>query len=118
GRRSSEGETTAMRAGGVPSRIVVPPVLLFALAGTVIAGCASLWVTPLSIRTSRNVANRLLAAQVTADIQPRVFDEQFPNMVLYIGDVKPGGSLAVWHHVFMADIAPPGERVTGTRAES
>ena len=117
GRMSSDGEITAMRAGGVPSRTVVPPVMVFALLGSLVAGCASLWVTPLAIRSSLRVANRLLAAQVTADVQARVFDEQFPNMVLYIGDVQPGGTLAVWRHVFMADITPAEQRSSGTRAQ-
>src|SRR5713101_1745671 len=36
GRMSTDGEVTAMRAAGVSSRAVIPPVLTFALLATVI----------------------------------------------------------------------------------
>src|SRR6267142_1142706 len=41
GRMSSDGEITAMRAAGVPSRKVIPPVMIFALLMTMLAGAAS-----------------------------------------------------------------------------
>src|SRR5579862_1136632 len=85
GRMSTDGETTAMRAGGVSSRVVIPPVLTFALLATLVTGVASLWLTPRAIRQSVNILNRLMAEQLSADIQPRVFDEQFPNTILYVG---------------------------------
>jgi len=114
GRMSTDGEITAMRAGGVSSRAVVPPVLTFALLATVVTGLASLWLTPLAIRQSVNILNRLMAEQLSADIQPRVFDEQFPNTILYVGDVKPG-TVAVWRNVFLADLTPPEQRTIGLR---
>src|SRR5258708_11667745 len=46
GRMSSDGEITAMRAAGVPSRKVIAPVMTFALLMTILAGAASLWWTP------------------------------------------------------------------------
>ena len=46
GRLASDGEVTAMRAAGVASRIVILPVLLFALLATALAGAAALWLTP------------------------------------------------------------------------
>src|SRR6266542_3243483 len=50
GRLSSDGEITAMRAAGVPSRRVMYPVLTFAALAMVAAGYASLRLTPLSLR--------------------------------------------------------------------
>src|SRR5579871_12837 len=40
-RMSSDGEITAMRAAGVPSRKVIAPVLCFAMIGMALAGTAS-----------------------------------------------------------------------------
>jgi LPS export ABC transporter permease LptG/LPS export ABC transporter permease LptF len=114
GRMSTDGEITAMRAGGVSSRVVIPPVLTFALLATLVTGVASLWLTPRAIRQSVNILNRLMAEQLSADIQPRVFDEQFPNTILYVGDVKPG-PVAVWRNVFLADLTPPEQRTIGFR---
>ena len=109
GRMASDGEITAMRAGGVSSRTVTPPVLVFCLLASALAGMASLWLTPLAIRSSLKIMNRVAAEQLTAEVQPRVFEESFPKTVLYVSDVKPGKP-TVWSHVFMADLTPPEER--------
>ena len=37
-----------------------------------------------------------IASELTADVQPRVFEEQFPNKVLYVGDVIVRPSFARW----------------------
>jgi len=114
GRLSTDGEITAMRAAGVSSRAVIPPVLTFALLATIVTAAASLWLTPRAIRQSVAILNKLEAEQLTADIQPRVFEEQFPNTILYVGDVRPG-PVAVWKNVFLADLTPPEERSIGMR---
>jgi len=117
GRLSTDGEITAMRAAGVPSRAVIPPVLTFALLATIVTGAASLWLTPRAIRQSVAILNKLAAEQLTADIQPRVFEEQFPNQILYVGDVRPG-PVAVWKNMFLADLTPPEERSIGMRNQA
>ena len=99
----------AMRAAGVSSRKVIAPVLLFAVIGTALAGLASLRLTPYCIRKSTQILRELDKTQLSADIQPRLFDENFPNTILYVGDVRPG-SPAVWNTVFIADVTPPEER--------
>jgi len=114
GRLATDGEITAMRAAGVPSRAVIPPVLLFALIATILTGFASLWVTPRAVRQTIALVDRLGAEELTADIQPRVFDEQFPNTILYVGDVK-SGPVTVWRNVFLADLTPPEQRTIGLR---
>ena len=83
-RMSTDGEITAMRAAGVPSRRVVPPILTFGFLAMLVAAAASLWLTPWSIRERYRVQNQLIASQLTADVQPRVFAEQFPNSILYV----------------------------------
>ncbi len=113
-RMSSDGEIIAMRAGGLSTRRLLYPVLAFALLAMLATSAATLWLTPLSIRETYRLLNQLLAEQITADIQPRVFEESFPNTVLYVGDVIPG-PVARWRNVFLADLRPPGERGEGGR---
>ncbi len=83
-RMSADGEITAMRAAGIPSSAVVKPVLLFSFLALAITAMASLWISPLCLRKQGEIAKRIAAAQLTADIEARVFDEQFPNTVLYV----------------------------------
>ena len=108
-RMSSDGEITAMRAAGVPSRKVIAPVLTFATIATLVTATASLWLTPLATWKTYKELNKLVAAELTAEVQPRVFEEQFPNRILYVGDVIPG-ALTRWRNVFIADLTPPEEQ--------
>src|SRR5271169_3413977 len=112
-RMSTDGEVTAMRAAGVPSRRVVPPILAFGILAMLVAASASLWLTPWSIRERYRVQNQLIASQLTADVQPRVFAEQFPNSILYVTDVLPG-TTSHWKRIFLADVTPPEGRAPGT----
>ncbi|HTS28451.1 MAG TPA: LptF/LptG family permease [Bryobacteraceae bacterium] len=112
GRMAADGEIIAMRAAGVSSRKVILPVLLFATLGTALAGFASLRLTPLALRTSTDIINDLAKAQLSADIQPRVFDEDFPNKILYVDDVRIGNT-TVWGGVFIVDVTPPEQRTNG-----
>jgi LPS export ABC transporter permease LptG len=111
---SSDGEIIAMRASGVPSRRVMRPVAAFGLFSTAITAFCSLWLTPWSNSEIASVINRMGTAQLTAEVQPRVFEESFPNMVLYVGDVIPGQP-ARWRPVFIADLTPPNKEKDGSR---
>ena len=73
-----------------------------------ITGAMSMWLTPLSIRETYKLLNKLIAAQLTAEIQPRVFAEQFPDTILYVGEVVPG-PVVRWRNVFLADISSAGQ---------
>ena len=109
---SSDNEMVAMRSGGISSRIVAPPVVVFAtLALSASAACA-LWLNPLAIRAEVKLLNTSGAAQITADVQPHVFQEQFSNdnTVLFVDDVASSVGAPLWKGVFIADITPPAER--------
>src|SRR3984957_17385296 len=118
GRLSSNNEMIAMRSAGVSSRIVVPPVLTFALAAMLVPGAFAVWLNPLAIRAEFKILNAVAAAQLTADVEPRVFEDKFTNdnTVLYVDDVRSeNGPVAVWRGVFIADLTPPEERKTGVK---
>jgi len=108
-RMSSDGEITAMRAAGVPSRKVIAPVLTFAALATLVTAAATLWLTPYSTWRTYKILNQLVAAELTAEVQPRVFEENFPNRIIYVSEVIPG-ALTHWRNVFIADLTPPDEQ--------
>jgi LPS export ABC transporter permease LptG/LPS export ABC transporter permease LptF len=111
-RMSGDAEITAMRAAGISSRRVLAPVLTLSSFALVLTAAASLWLTPWSIRQRYSVINQLAAAQLTAEIQPRVFEERFPNRILYVGNVIAGQAVR-WRNVFLADITPVDKRPAG-----
>jgi LPS export ABC transporter permease LptF/LPS export ABC transporter permease LptG len=116
-RMSSDGEIIALRAAGVSTRRLMAPVLVFALMGTAVTAACSLWISPWAMRETIRVLNQIAADQMTAEIQPRVFAEQFPNKTLYVGDVISGPVIR-WRNLFIADMTPPGQRKRGTQEAS
>jgi LPS export ABC transporter permease LptF/LPS export ABC transporter permease LptG len=108
-RMSSDGEIVAMRAAGVPSRKVIPPVLLFATFAMLVTFTASLWLTPYATWKTYKVLNQLSAAELTSEVQSQVFNEDFPNRILYISDVTAGAPNR-WRNVFIADTTPTEEQ--------
>jgi LPS export ABC transporter permease LptG/LPS export ABC transporter permease LptF len=104
-RMSNDGEIIALRAAGVPSRRVERPVAAFAILASLFTGYCTLSLTPWCQAKLTKIANRIAASQLTSDIQPRVFDETFPNTILYVSDVLPGQPVH-WRGVFMADTTP------------
>jgi LPS export ABC transporter permease LptG/LPS export ABC transporter permease LptF len=107
-RMSADGEIIAMRAAGVPGATVSRPVLLFSFLGLVVTALATLWITPLTLKLTSDMAKALAAAQLTTEIQPRIFEEQFPNTVLYVDEVVTGIQV-VWHRLLIADVTSPDE---------
>jgi LPS export ABC transporter permease LptG/LPS export ABC transporter permease LptF len=113
-RMSGDSEITALRAAGVPGRVVGRAVLTFAVLCMFIAGACSLWLKPWAIRERFRILNQLAAAELTAEIQARVFSEDFPKKVLYVQDVIPG-KVVRWRNVFLADTTPAEERPKSAR---
>jgi LPS export ABC transporter permease LptG/LPS export ABC transporter permease LptF len=108
-RMSADSEITAMRASGVSSASVIRPILLFSSLALILTALASLWLTPLSLSLESKVARNFAAAQLTGNIESKIFDEEFPNIVLYVGNVSTVGKQIFWHQVFIADVTPPEE---------
>jgi LPS export ABC transporter permease LptF/LPS export ABC transporter permease LptG len=105
-RMSADGEVIAARATGVGLSQFVRPVLIFALVGWGVASWMSLVLAPQALRHLRGMEQGLRTSEAPHEIQPRVFLEQFPNLLLYLQDVT--GSRSEWRGVFIADTTQGG----------
>jgi LPS export ABC transporter permease LptF/LPS export ABC transporter permease LptG len=114
-RMAADGEVIAARASGIGIPQFVRPVLLFALVGWALTLWMSLSLSPQAARKLNRMEVGLKASQVPYEIQPRVFIEQFPNLLLYLEDVT--GSRSRWRGVFIADTTQR-DQVKVTLAES
>jgi len=114
-RMAADGEVIAARASGIGLSQFVWPVLLFAFVGWALTLGMSLFLSPQAARRLNRMETGLKASQVPYEIQPRVFIEQFPNLLLYLEDVT--GSRARWRGVFIADTTQR-DQVKVTLAES
>jgi LPS export ABC transporter permease LptG len=68
---------------------------------------------PAANQSFREIVYGVITQRVETEIKPRVFFEDFPNRVLYVGDTGPGGS---WRDVFLADTSRPDEPTVFTAA--
>lgn len=106
GRLSGDSEWVAMQACGVTLMRMLRPVLLLA----VLSWAATQWVlvdsVPRSNQAFREMEYGVVAARVETEIKPRVFFEDFPDLVLYVRDAPPAGG--AWKDVFVADTSKPG----------
>ena len=102
---SSESQIIALRACGVPlRRLLVPLMFLGALVG-VSTGVLSIYLLPRSMDLLRILKERVSLRQATAQVEPRVFNEDFPNIVFYLDDLSVDRQQ--WDRVFLADNSDP-----------
>src|ERR1700730_18677836 len=100
GRLSSDSELIAMSALGMGRRRLLVPVGIIAVGATLIPFCMTTWLGPLSVRTFRELEERLRTGQASFQVAPRVFDERFPHFVLYVNDIDSAATR--WQRVFLA----------------
>jgi LPS export ABC transporter permease LptF/LPS export ABC transporter permease LptG len=100
GRLSADSELIAMSALGMGRGRLIVPVGFLAASATLVTLVMTLWLSPLSVRAFRGIEDRLRAGQASSQISPRVFDERFPRMVLYINDIDSASTR--WKGVFLA----------------
>ena len=110
GRLSADSELIAMSALGMGRRRLLVPVGILAVGATAITFLMTLWLGPLSVRTFRTLEDRLRAGQASYQVAPRVFDERFPHMVLYVNDIDSAATR--WKGVFLAGTDEGVSRLT------
>jgi len=101
-RMAADGEVIAARASGIGLSCFVRPVILLAVTGWAVTLWMGLFLAPQAARQRNHMETGLKASQVPYEIQPRVFIEQLPNLLLYLEDVT--SSRASWSGVFIADM--------------
>jgi len=106
-RLSADSEVTAMRASGLSVWTFLRIISIFVVVAWLLALANSVYVAPRSLASLGQLQNRLKSSQASFEVQPRVFYEGFPKVVLYVQDVKAMSGGALWKGVFLADLADP-----------
>src|SRR5256714_4254177 len=106
-RLAADSEIKAMRASGIGVWTFLRIVSVFAVIAWVLALVNSVYLAPRSQAALGRLQDRLKTSQASFEIQPRVFYEGFPQLVLYVQDVKSAQGAAIWKGVFIADISTP-----------
>ena len=117
-RLAADSEIIAMRASGLGIGYFVRVASIVAVGGTLIGLANSIWVAPRANQAFLEMQQALETSQASSEIQPRVFYEDFRNMVLYVQDVRAGAGASNWRQVFMADVTDPASPVITTAASA
>src|ERR1700674_5011067 len=115
-RLAADSEITAMRASGIGVWSFLRIVSIFAVAAWLLALANGVYLAPQSQAAIVRLQERLKSSQVSCEVQPRVFYEGFPGLVLYVQNVKAAQGAAIWKGVFIADTSTPSSpRITLAR---
>jgi LPS export ABC transporter permease LptF/LPS export ABC transporter permease LptG len=104
-RLAADSEITAMRASGMGVWSFGRVLAIFVAAAWLLALGNGLYVAPWSLASLGRLEEQIKGSQVSFEVQPRVFYEGFPKLVLYVQDVQSAQGGAVWNGVFLADIS-------------
>lgn len=105
-RIAADSEVVALQAAGVGPVRLLRPTLVLATLGALLTLATTAWWGPLGAQTARQLQEQLSAGQLSYEVEPRVFDERFPNLILYVEDAE--GGAALWKGLFLADLSEPG----------
>ena len=109
GRLSADREVVVMMACGVSPYRLLQPVLFLGVVCWGVASWVMLEAMPNANQTFREISNQIVMDRAEGEVRPRVFFEDFPNLVLYVNEVPIGGT--GWNDVLAADSRDPAQQV-------
>ena len=104
GRLSADREFVAMQACGVSLMRLMRPVGVLSLLTWAATSYILIVAVPDANQRFREITFGVVAARAEGEVRPRVFFEDFPDVVLYVREIPSSGE--GWTDVFMADNRP------------
>ena len=100
GRLSADSELIALQSLGFNRRGILFPVGLLAVGTALTTLWITVWIGAPALQRLHETEQSLATSQASFEVQPRVFEERFPHMVLYVSDVAGGGTR--WRGILLA----------------
>lgn len=92
GRLSSDSEIIALRASGFSLYRLLQPVAGFAAAAAVLTLLLSVYARPWGNGLLRTGLYDIVKARASAGIKPKVFNDDFAGLVIYVDQIEPPGN--------------------------
>jgi LPS export ABC transporter permease LptF/LPS export ABC transporter permease LptG len=109
GRLSSDREFVVMMACGISPYRLLQPILVFAVICWGLTSWVMLEAMPDGNQAFREISTEIAMNRAEGEVRPRVFFEDFPNVVLYVREVPANGQ--GWLGVLAADTSNPSTPV-------
>lgn len=91
GRLSSDNEIVAMKTSGVSLYQMLVPVGWFVGIAFIATFLIAIWLRPWSNGALRDALFELVKSRATAGFRAKVFNTDFPGLVIYAEEIEPGG---------------------------
>ena len=92
GRLSADSEITAMKSSGLGLYNLLPPVLTCALLAYLVSSFITLYALPWGNNSFRKLLVDVIETRATLNLKERVFNDDFPGLVLYVDHYKDNQS--------------------------
>jgi len=109
GRLSADREFVVMMACGISPYRLLQPILVFSVICWGLTSWVMLKAMPDSNQRFREISTEIAMNRAEGEVRPRVFFEDFPNIVLYVREVPKNGQ--GWQGVLAADTSNPSSPV-------
>ncbi|HEX8031817.1 MAG TPA: LptF/LptG family permease [Vicinamibacterales bacterium] len=109
GRLSADREFVVMMACGISPYRLLQPILVFSVVCWGLTSWLMLKAMPDSNQAFREISTEIVMNRAEGEVRPRVFFEDFPNVVLYVREVPTNGQ--GWLGVMAADTSNPSAPV-------
>ena len=109
GRLSADREFVVMMACGISPYRLLQPILVFSVICWGLTSWVMLKAMPDSNQRFREISTEIAMNRAEGEVRPRVFFEDFPNIVLYVREVPTNGQ--GWLGVLAADTSNPSAPV-------
>ncbi len=87
-RLSGDREIVALKAVGVSIYSFLPPVLVFCLAGWLLASGMTLYGVPRGVAAIRSMTIKLAAENLDIALRARTFNDKFEGVMVYINEIN------------------------------
>lgn len=109
GRLSADREFVVMMACGISPYRLLQPIMVFAVVCWGLTSWVMIKAMPDGNQKYREITTEIAMNRAEGEVRPRVFFEDFPNVVLYVREVPANGQ--GWIDVLAADTSNPSTPV-------
>jgi len=110
GRLASDSEVVALKTSGVSLYQMTIPVAVFMVLASLATFAIAIWVRPWSNGALREQLFEVVKSRVSAGFKEKIFNTDFPGLVLYLEEIEPGGGTL--KGILISDARSPENRQT------
>jgi lipopolysaccharide export system permease protein len=110
GRLASDSEVVALKTSGVSLYQMMIPTAVFMAIAALLTFVIAIWVRPWSNSALRQQLFEVVKSRVSAGFREKIFNTDFPGLVIYIEEIEPGGGTI--KGILIADARSPENRTT------